>query len=132
MDFRLKLSGIKEAGDFFAVLEVSGKTYPIEIKGSETLFSLGLNEVGGGVEQNISVEVFKRISGAKISFARGQTNDLVAVDMKKEAVIEAKIAKREVDEVLRAICSVGADKKGICSTCPYRDKFFEAPSDEAI
>ena len=36
----------------------------------------------------------------------------------------ASRAAREIDEILRAICSVDDKGKGICETCPYRDYFF--------
>jgi len=39
-------------------------------------------------------------------------------------VIAKPTAKHEIDEILRAVCTIGGDKKGVCVTCPYRDYFF--------
>ena len=33
-------------------------------------------------------------------------------------------AAREIDELLRAVCTVDENGKGICETCPYREHFF--------
>jgi hypothetical protein len=33
-------------------------------------------------------------------------------------------AAREIDEILRAVCSVDVNGKGICESCPYREHFF--------
>ena len=33
-------------------------------------------------------------------------------------------AAREIDELLRQVCSISSDGRGNCDTCPYRDHFF--------
>jgi len=31
---------------------------------------------------------------------------------------------KEIDEILRAVCSVDEKKRGVCASCPYRDYFY--------
>ena len=33
-------------------------------------------------------------------------------------------AAREIDDVLRTVCMVDDEGKGVCSACPYREFFF--------
>ena len=33
-------------------------------------------------------------------------------------------AAREIDEVLRAVCTIGDNGKGLCESCPYREFFY--------
>ena len=36
-------------------------------------------------------------------------------------------AAHEIDELLRAVCTVDDQGRGICETCPYREHFFGEP-----
>jgi len=33
-------------------------------------------------------------------------------------------AAREIDEILRAVCSIDDKGRGVCESCPYREHFF--------
>ena len=41
-------------------------------------------------------------------------------------------AAREVDEILRAVCSIDNRGKGMCESCPYREFFYGENIDENV
>jgi len=45
------------------------------------------------------------------------------IDRQNQTAPKTKAA-REIDEVLRAVCTINDQGKGMCETCPYRDHFF--------
>lgn len=50
--------------------------------------------------------------------------DTAEKPIKRNTAVKTADTIREIDEVLRAVCTIDERKKGACQTCPYRDFFY--------
>jgi|GEM_PF-2979511 len=92
------------------------------------------SEVNNDISENISERIKDDNIEYATNFPSGLTDEqsfelniiepVVTAKNKPAAATAKPAAIKEIDEVLRKVCTIDADGKGQCETCPYRDHFF--------
>ena len=102
------------------------------------------------LDEQVAISLIQKNENEFITIATGIINEMRDIMMKADLSIEPPrvvgalksileetavtpiernphrtMASREIDEVLRAVCTIDDKGKGICENCPYRDFFYE-------
>ena len=118
--------------------EMVGKTFSYNITQAVNLDGevfVTLGDVASGVINpktgGVPCEPLEKPQGKAVGALKSILEDTNKAGIVRDGALVTNAA-REIDEVLRAVCSINAQGKGMCEQCPYREFFYGEPACEEV
>jgi hypothetical protein len=102
-------------------LTINGKVFKMQDQGSIDLSGEILIDLEGLASGELNSQAIRSASGESAE-PPGALKSILADT--SQGIIRPLEPKKEIDQVLRAVCSIDDRGKGICEGCPYREHFY--------